>query len=168
MPTCMSAVPRSTGGPCSCQLQCLLVGAHRLAETALRNPYVSQCESAAESVGVVSGPPQDRHPSGVRLICGLEISARPPCQPEQRGSASTPEMVVLRCEGERPTRMLLRQGEIAKEQRVAGSMYSYRAWEPAELRFVHDDHLGIGRVRSEPALSIPQARVGILELAAAE
>jgi len=29
------------------------VGAHRLAETTLRNPYIGQCECAAESVGVV-------------------------------------------------------------------------------------------------------------------
>ena len=27
-------------------------------------------------------------------MCGLEISARPPCQAKQRGGASTPEMLV--------------------------------------------------------------------------
>src|SRR5579864_376815 len=150
------------------QLQCVLMGAQRLAQTTLRNPNISQRERAAESVGVVSGPPQARHPIGIRLMSRLEISARPPCQSEQHSSASTPQMVILRCDVKCPTRVLVRQGEIAQQQRVAGPMYSYRAWEPAELCFVHHDHLGIGRVRSEPALSIPQAPVGVVELTAAE
>ena len=45
---------------------------------------------------------------------GLEVSARPPCQAKQRGGATTPEMVVVRCELERTPRMLLGQGEIAQ------------------------------------------------------
>src|SRR5207248_4468624 len=89
------------------KLQCLLVGAHGLAETTLRNSYIGQCDSAAESVGVVPGPPQTGHASGIRLMCGLEISARPPCQAKQRGGATAPEMVVIWCEVQRTPRMLL-------------------------------------------------------------
>src|SRR5881227_703016 len=113
------------------ELQCLLVGAHGLAETTLRNPYIGQCDSAAECVGVVPGPPQTCHASGIRLMCGLEISARPPCQAKQRGRTSAPEMVVG-CEVERPPRMLLGQGEIAQQQRVAGSMDRDRTRQTAE------------------------------------
>jgi hypothetical protein len=73
-------------------------------------------------------------------MCGLEISARPPCQAKQRGSASAPEMVVLRGEVERPPRMLLCLGEFTQQQRAASTMHGDRTREPAELRFVHDDH----------------------------
>ena len=38
-------------------LQCLLVGAHRLAETTLRDPDVRQRDRAAEDIGDVPGPP---------------------------------------------------------------------------------------------------------------
>ena len=75
-------------------------------------------------------------------MCGLEISARPPCQAKQRGSASAPEMVVLRGELQRPPRMLLGQGQIAQHQGVARSMYGDRTRETAELPLVHDDHPG--------------------------
>src|SRR2546430_16197490 len=54
------------------KLQSLLVGAQALGETPLRNPYIGRCDGAAERVGVVPGPPQTRHASGIRLMCGLE------------------------------------------------------------------------------------------------
>ena len=38
-------------------LQCLLVGAHRLAETTLRTAYIGQRDRAAEDIGDVPGPP---------------------------------------------------------------------------------------------------------------
>ena len=70
----------------------------------------------------------------------LEISTRPPCQAKQGGGAASPEMVVLRCEVECPPRMLLGQGQIAQQQRVASTMYRDRTRQTAELPFVHDHH----------------------------
>ena len=40
-----------------CTLQCLLVGAHRLAKTTLHKPDVRQRDRAAEGIGDVPGPP---------------------------------------------------------------------------------------------------------------
>ena len=94
------------------KLQCLLVGAHGLTETTLRNAYIRQCDSAAESVGMVPGFEKARPGSSIRLMCGLEISARPPCQAKQRCSASAPEIVILRGEVERTPCMLLGQSEV--------------------------------------------------------
>src|SRR5229473_1678253 len=39
-----------------CELQCLLVGAHRLVETTLRDPDISQDACATDNVGDVLGP----------------------------------------------------------------------------------------------------------------
>ena len=49
-----------------CKLQRLLVGAHRLAETTLRNPDVRQRDRTTEDVGDVPRPLQTRHAVGVR------------------------------------------------------------------------------------------------------
>jgi hypothetical protein len=73
-------------------------------------------------------------------------------------------MVVRGGEVQRSPRIFLGQREIAEQQRVPGSMYRHRTREAAELPFVHDDHPGIGRLRSEPALGILQARVDVREL----
>src|SRR5205823_3674984 len=48
--------------------QSLLVGAHGVAETTLRNPYIGQGHGATECVGVMPGPLQTRHSSGVTLV----------------------------------------------------------------------------------------------------
>ena len=57
MPTCMSAVPRSAGPPCSAaSCNASLVGAHRVAEPTLRDPDVRQGDRAAEDVGRCARP----------------------------------------------------------------------------------------------------------------
>ena len=79
-------------------------------------------------------------PAAYDRCARLEISARPPCQAKHRGDASAPEMVVLRCEVERPPRMLLGLRQIAQQQRAASTMHGDCTREAAELRVVHDDH----------------------------
>ena len=112
-PTCMSAVPRSTGAPCSARkLQGLLVGAHRLVETTLRIRMSARAMAQPMRIRDVPGLEKARHASGIRLMCGLEISARPPCETKQRGSAATAEMVVFRGEVESPPRMLHGQASL--------------------------------------------------------
>ena len=94
------------------KLQCLLVGAHGLTEATLRTAYIGQCESAAERVRPVPGVEKARAGSRIRLMCGLEISARPPCQAKQRSGTPASEMVVLRYEVECAACMLLGQSEV--------------------------------------------------------
>ena len=78
MPTYMSAVPLSAGPAVfGRDLQCLLVGAHRLAETTLRNPDVRQSDRTTEHVGDVPSPLQTRHAIGIRPVRCLEIPACP-------------------------------------------------------------------------------------------
>ena len=52
-----------------CELQCLLVGAHRLVETTLPNPDISQEPSAADNVGDVPGPLHTLHASRIGPVC---------------------------------------------------------------------------------------------------
>ena len=51
------------------ELQCLLVGAHRLVETTLPNPDISQEPSAADNVGDVPGPLHTLHASRIGPVC---------------------------------------------------------------------------------------------------
>ena len=156
------------------ELQRLLVGAHGLAETTLRNPYIRQGHGATECVGVVPGPLQTGHASGIRLVRWLEIPARPRCQAEQRGGGSTAKMIVLRSEVQRPPGILHGAGHIAQHQSEARTVDGDRTRESAELPFVHDDHLGWRGFRSatrvcrriQPPLGVAQARVNARELAA--
>src|SRR5207302_7547443 len=48
-----------------CELQCLLVGAHRLVETTLPDPDISQEPCAADNVGDVPGPLHTLHASRI-------------------------------------------------------------------------------------------------------
>ena len=57
--------PAEPARPARRTLQCLLVGAHRLAETTLRTPDIRQRDRAPEGVGDVPGPPQSRHAFGI-------------------------------------------------------------------------------------------------------
>ena len=85
MPTYMSAVPRSTG--CALlrrQLQSPLIGAHGLAETTLRNPYIRQGDGAPDYVRDVPGLLHTRHALGIRPVRCLEIPARPGCESQER------------------------------------------------------------------------------------
>ena len=115
MPTYMSAVPRSTGPPCSRrELQGLLVGAHRVAQPALGDPDVGQRDRAAEHVGRCArlaaispcsrrtprAPPRGRRSSRTRAR-----SARRPLRarrrrPRRRGPA--PAGRAPRCRAGRP------------------------------------------------------------------
>ena len=116
MPTYMSAVPRRTGvALLRRKLQCPLVGAHRLVETTLRNPYIGQGDCATDGVRDVPGPLQTRHAIGIRPVRCLEIPARPGCEPQERRCRSAPEMVVLRYEVERPPGVFHGAGHIAQQ-----------------------------------------------------
>jgi hypothetical protein len=84
------------------KLQGLLVGAHRLAEAALRDPYVRQRDRAAQHVSDVTGPPQPHRAFGVRLVRGRQVPVAPGCEPEQPGCPGTAEEVILRRKLERP------------------------------------------------------------------
>lgn len=111
-------------------------------QTTLGHSNVRQGHGTPDGIGDMAGLEKARHASGIRLMRGLEISARPPCETEQRGSAATAEMVVFRGEVESPPRMLLGQAEFAHQQRVAGTMDGDCTRETAELLLVHDDHAG--------------------------
>ena len=94
--------PQNRPALLSGKLQGLLVGAHRLAETTLRDPDVRQRDRAAEDVGDVPGPPQPRHALGVRPVRGLQVPAPPEREPQQPRCPGTAEVVVLRRKVERP------------------------------------------------------------------
>ena len=107
MPTCMSAVPRSDRlALLRRKLQCLLVGAHRLVETTLRNPDIRQGDCAADCVGDVPGPLQTRHAIGIRRCAASRSPLVQDASPRSAAAASAPEMVVLRDEVERPPGIL--------------------------------------------------------------
>ena len=72
------------------KLQGLLVGAHGLAEPALRTPYIRQRDRAAEGVGDVPGPPQPRHALGIPGVPGIEVPARPGREPHECRCRSRP------------------------------------------------------------------------------
>ena len=94
--------PQNRPALLGCTLQCLLVGAHRLAEATLREPDVRQRDRAAEGIGNVPGPPQSRHAFGVRRMPCLEVPARPGREPQQARCPGPAEVVVLRRKFECP------------------------------------------------------------------
>lgn len=92
----------------------LLVGAHRLAESPLNNPYVRQRDRATKDVGDVPGPVQTCRAIGIRLVGCLEIPVRPGRESHQRSSRSMPEKIVLIEEVESPLGVGHRGGGIAQ------------------------------------------------------
>ncbi len=116
-PTYMSAVPRRTRLALlrrSCNA--LLIGAHCLVETTLRYPYIRQGDSAPEGVREVPGPLHPCHALGIRPVRCLQIPARPGGESQEPRCRSAPEMVVLRCEVERPPGVCHGAGHIAQSQ----------------------------------------------------
>src|SRR5689334_2783964 len=57
--------------------QCLLVNTRRIAETTLRDPYVRQCDGAANSCRQVPAALHIRHTLGVASVGRLQIATRP-------------------------------------------------------------------------------------------
>ena len=66
------------------KLQSPLIGAHCLAQTTLRNPYISQGDGATDGVREVPGPLHQSHAVGIRPVRCLEIPTRPGCEPQER------------------------------------------------------------------------------------
>ena len=93
--------------------QRLLVGAHGLAETPLRTPYIRQRDRASEGIGDVPGQPQSRHALGIPRVPGLEVPARPGREPHECRGRSTAEVVISRRKFERPPRVPHRAWPIA-------------------------------------------------------
>src|SRR2546423_13890960 len=62
------------------KLQSPLIGAHCLAQTTLRNPYISQGDGATDGVREVPGPLHQSHAVGIRPVRCLEIPTRPICE----------------------------------------------------------------------------------------
>ena len=156
------------------KLQCLLVGAHRLVETTLRNPDIRQGDGATDCVRDVPGLLQLRHALGIRPVRCLEIPARPGGESQERRCRSALEMVVLRDEVERPPGVFHGAGHIAQSQGLSGTVHGDRTRETAKFLFVHDDHRRRRGVRSrahvcrrvQPPFGVPQAGLNALELAA--
>ena len=75
MPTCMSAAPRSTGcARFGDQAQAALVGAHRVAEAALRDPDVGQGDGAADRRRTVARPAAGWRSQSVQDRCAASRS----------------------------------------------------------------------------------------------
>src|SRR6185295_10931022 len=160
-------------------LQCLLVGAHGLAETALRTSYIRQRDRAPEGIGYVPGPPQSRHALGIPRVPGLEVPARPGREPHECRGRSTAKVVVSRRTFERPPRVPYGAGPVAPDQGLGGTVQFDFRREAAEFRVVDDDHLrrrGLGSVTdtcrpatccpAQPPLGVPQPGLNALVLAA--
>ena len=130
------------------KLQSPLIGTHRLAETTLRNPYISQSDCAIDCVRDVPGQLHTSHAIGKHPVCCLEIPARPGCESQERRCRSAPEMVVLRYEVERPPGVFHGGGHIAPSQGQSGTVHGDRTRETAKFLFVHDDHLSRWGFRS--------------------
>src|SRR6266545_2875933 len=117
------------------KLQCLLVGTHCLVETTLRNPYISPGDCAPDCVRDVPGPLHMSHAIGIHAVGGLEIPARPECESQERHCPSTPEMVVLRDEVERPPGVCHGAGHIAQNEGLSRTPHGDRAREQAKCLF---------------------------------
>ena len=113
------------------KLQSPLIGTHRLAETTLRNPYISQGDCATDCVRDVPGLLHTSHAIGKHPVCCLEIPARPGCESQERRCRSAPEMVVLRYEVEHPPGVFHGAGHIAQAR---ASPARYMAIEPGRRR----------------------------------
>src|SRR6266853_462920 len=105
-----------------CKLQSPLIGAHCLAQTTLRNPYISQGDRATDGVRDVPGPLHPRHAIGIRLMRCLEIPTRPICESQEPRCRSAPEMVILRDEVEYPPGVFHGVGHIAQSQGTCGTV----------------------------------------------
>src|SRR6266700_1635937 len=77
-------------------LQSVLVGTHCLAETTLRNPYISQGDCATDGVREVPGSLHTCHAIGIRPVCCLEIPVRPEGESQERRCRSAPQALLLR------------------------------------------------------------------------
>ena len=176
MPTCMSAVPRSTGAPCSvASCKRPLVGAHRLAETALRDPDVRQGDGAADARRRCARP-------AAGSPCPRRTTGAPPRDPRSSRTRAPGAPLPLRARDGRPrrTRSSARRAWVTvpatspSDQGLPGAVDGDRRREAAELLLVHDDHrrrrrpvAHAGR-RVQPPLGVPQARLDALELAAGQ
>ena len=178
IPTYMSAVPRSTDPPCSdATLQGLLVGAHRLAEPALRDagypPARSRTRGRRRRARPAAAPPCIRHTPGAPASRSPLAQDASPSSP---AADAAPEVVVLRRKLERPPGVPHGAGHVAPSQGQRGAVHLDRPREAAELLVVDDDHLrrrglrvprGTGR-RVQPPLGVPQPGLDALELAASQ
>ena len=174
-PTCMSAVPRSTGSALlRRKLQRPLVGAHRLAETTLRDPDVRQGDRAAERCRRCARPAADPP-------CPRRTSGAPP-----RGPRSSRR----RAPGAPPPRRASRWSSSGRGRAPAGRSCTVsatspraRAWparctaiEPGRRRNPSSStttipadgrpvaHVAASRV--QPPFGVPQAGLDAVELAA--
>ena len=103
------------------ELQSPLVGAHCLAETALRDPYIGQHDRATDRIGGVPGLLQARHAIGIRPVRRLEVPARPGGEPQKPRRPSAGQMVVLGCDLERPPSVRHGPWHIATGQGQSGT-----------------------------------------------
>ena len=75
----------ATAPPCSRrELQRLLVRAHRIAETTLRDAYICQRDGAADGSREVPAPLHIRHTLGVGAVRGLQIALGPGREAHER------------------------------------------------------------------------------------
>lgn len=146
--------------------QRLLVGAHRLAEPALRPPDVPLRDRAPEGVGEVPGPTQPRHALGVRPVPVLEVPARPRREPQQPRGRGAAEVVPLRRPIERPPGVLHGVGNVAPGQGQRGPVQLDHAREAGELLLVDDNPLR--RWGVQPPLGVAQPVPDAVELAAGQ
>jgi hypothetical protein len=122
------------------ELQRPLVRAHRLVEPALRNPNIGKDQRTAEGIGEESSPPQSSHALGVHAVSRVQVPLGPKREPEQPRCRAASEVIVLREKVERLAGAPPCFGDIAANQRSAGTVDGDLSRETAEPLLIPDDH----------------------------
>ena len=178
MPTCMSAVPRSTGAPCSAaSSQGLLVGAHRLARAGPGRsgcrPGRSRSRGRRRGARPAAGSPV--HSAYDRCAASRSPLAQE-ASPSSAGGRAAPDVVVLGDEVERPpgvghraaTRRRSTSASPARWTAIAaGRRRNSRVVRRRPSRSTGVRSLGAPAL-VQPPLGVPQARLDALELAAGQ
>jgi hypothetical protein len=82
------------------------------------------------------------HAIGVCPLRRLEITVRPVRKAQEARCRSTPKMVVLGCEVQRPPGKVQRVGHSGLSQGQPGTVHGDGTREAPKCVFVHDNHLG--------------------------
>jgi hypothetical protein len=98
--------------------QSALLDAHRLAETALRDPDVAERDRPADGVGKISALLQGRDPVRVGAVGGIQVTPRPLGESQQRRCRPSPQVIVLACRRQRLPGMSDGAVEIADQERL--------------------------------------------------
>ena len=134
----------------------------------LSNGYAGSLLVRGEVAGV-----EARLRIGVAAVRRDEVRARPVREPQQSGSRSSPRVVVVLDEVERPPCVGRRRGDVPEDQGQSGAVDGDRSREAAERVLVRHHHLAPGergsrsgtRRRAQPVLGVPQASLDARDFA---